>query len=124
MSRRRGHSADLFINYAGHFKRLDLLGSRTVKAYLDVDPGFTQLWVEVCGSDMNLDGHNVFLTVGTTMNRPEALLPTLGREWIPVFPPVVADYWRQKIGAVWHTDARSCSRKPVGRARSRHPRGC
>ena len=93
-------SADLFINYAGHFKRLDLLGSRTVKAYLDVDPGFTQLWVEVCDSDMNLDGHNVFLTVGTTMNRPEALLPTLGREWIPVFPPVVADYWRQKLGAV------------------------
>ena len=41
-------SADLFINFAGHFKRLDLLGSRTVKAYLDVDPAFTQLWVEVC----------------------------------------------------------------------------
>ena len=93
-------SADLFINYAGHFKRLDLLGSRTVKAYLDVDPGFTQLWVEVCKSDMNLEGHDVFLTVGTTMNLPGALLPTLGREWIPVFPPVVADYWRRKLGAV------------------------
>jgi hypothetical protein len=92
-------SADLFINYAGHFKRLDLLGSRTVKAYLDVDPGFTQLWVEVCNSDMNLDGHDVFLTVGAAMNRPGVLLPTLGREWIPVFPPVVADYWRQKLGA-------------------------
>jgi hypothetical protein len=92
-------SADLFINYAGHFKRLDLLGSRTVKAYLDVDPAFTQLWVEVSKSDMNLEGHDVFLTVGTTLNLPGALLPTLGREWIPVFPPVVADYWRQKLGA-------------------------
>jgi hypothetical protein len=30
--------SDLFINYAGHFKCLDLLGSRAVKAYLDVDP--------------------------------------------------------------------------------------
>ena len=67
-----------------------------MKAYLDVDPGFTQLWVEVCNSDMNLEGHDVFLTVGTTVNLPGALLPILGREWLSVFPPVVADYWRQK----------------------------
>jgi hypothetical protein len=93
-------SADLFINYAGHFKRLDLIGPRPVKAYLDVDPGFTQLWVEVSKSDMNLEGHDVFLTVGTTLNSPRALLPTLGREWIPVFPPVLADFWRQKFGGI------------------------
>jgi hypothetical protein len=90
----------LFINYAGHFKRLDLIGRRTVKAYLDVDPGFTQLWVEVSNSDMNLEGHDVFLTVGTTLNSPAALVPKLGLEWIPVFPPVVAAFWRQKLGTV------------------------
>ena len=39
--------ADLFINFAGHFRHFELFGSQTVKAYLDVDPGFTQLWVEV-----------------------------------------------------------------------------
>lgn len=92
--------ADLFINFAGHFRRFDLLGSHTAKVYLDVDPGFTQLWVEVFDSDMNLEGHNFFLTVGTTMHLPGALLPRLGREWIPVFPPVVASYWRRKLGAI------------------------
>ena len=90
--------ADLFVNYSGQFKALDLFGPRTVKAYLDVDPAFTQLWVEVCGSDMNLDGHDVFLTVGTAMNSPQAFVPRLAREWIPVLPPVVASYWRQKLG--------------------------
>ena len=90
-------SADLFINYAGKFKRLNPIGPRTVKAYLDVDPGFTQLWVEVYNKDLNLEGHDVFLTVGTTFNLPGVLLPTPDREWIPVFPPVVADYWRQKL---------------------------
>lgn len=95
-----GGGAELFVNYSGEFKRLDLFGPRTVKVYLDVDPGFTQLWVEVYGSDMNLDGHDTFVTVGTTMNSPEALLPRLGREWIPVLPPVVADYWRRKLGHV------------------------
>jgi hypothetical protein len=90
--------ADLFVNYAGQFKALDLFGPRTVKAYLDVDPAFTQLWVELFGSDMNFDGHDVFLTVGTAMNSPEALVPKLEREWIPVLPPVVASFWRQKLG--------------------------
>jgi hypothetical protein len=90
--------ADLFVNYSGQFKALDLFGPRTVKAYLDVDPAFTQLWVEVCGSDMNLDGHDVFLTVGTAMNSSQAFVPRLAREWIPVLPPVVASFWRQKLG--------------------------
>ena len=90
--------ADLFVNYSGQFKALDLFGPRTIKAYLDVDPAFTQLWVEVFGSDMNLDGHDVFLTVGTAMNSPEALIPKLEREWISVLPPVVASFWRQKLG--------------------------
>jgi hypothetical protein len=93
-------SADLFINFAGHFNRFEFFGLRTVKAYLDVDPGFTQLWVEVCNSDMNFEGHDVFLTVGTTLSQPGVLLPTVGREWISVFPPVVADYWRRKSGGL------------------------
>jgi hypothetical protein len=92
--------ADLFLNYSGQFKRLDLLGSKTRKAYLDVDPAFTQLWVEVCNSDMNFEGHDVFLTVGTTLNNPTALIPKVGREWIPTLPPVVADYWCGRLGAV------------------------
>ena len=90
--------AELFINYSGQFNRLDLLGPRTRKAYLDVDPAFTQLWVEVCGSDMNFAGHDVFLTVGANINSPSALLPRAGREWIPTPPPVLASYWRRRLG--------------------------
>jgi hypothetical protein len=43
-----------------------------------------------------LQGHDVFPTAATTVNKAEALLPRLGLEWIPVLLPVVADYWRQK----------------------------
>lgn len=91
---------DLFLNYSGQYTRLDLMGPRTVKAYLDVDPAFTQLWVEVCGSDMNFAGHDVFLTVGTTFNEPTVLVPKVGIEWIPVAPPVIGSYWRQKVGQI------------------------
>jgi len=92
--------AELFLNYSGQFKRLDLLGARTVKAYLDVDPGYTQIWSEGFGSDMNFDGHDVFFTVGTTLTDPGALLPTVGRDWIPTLLPVVADYWRGRVGEI------------------------
>ena len=92
--------AELFLNYSGQFKRLDLLGPKTCKAYLDVDPAFTQIWVEVCNSDMNFEGHDVFLTVGTTLDRPTALIPKVGRDWIPTRLPVVASYWRERLGAM------------------------
>ncbi|GAB4171745.1 MAG: hypothetical protein Fur0032_11050 [Terrimicrobiaceae bacterium] len=87
--------ADLFFNYSGQFRRFDLLGPRTVKCYMDVDPGFTQLWAETCGVDMNFEGHDRFLTVGTNLNGPDVLLPPSSRPWIPVAPPVATDYWRK-----------------------------
>jgi len=90
--------AELFLNYSGQFKRLDLIPAKTCKAYLDVDPAFTQIWVEVHGSDMNFDGHDVFLTVGTTLNHPTARIPKVGREWIPILPPVAAAQWRERLG--------------------------
>ncbi len=90
--------ADLFLNYSGQFNRLDLLGPHVRKLYLDVDPAFTQLWVEVCGSDMNFAGHDDFLTVGANINGASARLPRAGCVWIPTPPPVVASYWRERLG--------------------------
>lgn len=92
--------AELLVNYSGQFNRLDILGPKTRKAYLDVDPAFTQLWVEVCGSDMNFDGHDLFLTVGTNLNGESAILPRAGRDWIPLPPPVAGSYWREMLGKV------------------------
>lgn len=90
--------ADLFLNYSGQFKRLDLIGPRTRKAYLDVDPAFTQLWAEVYGSDMNFAGHDVFLTVGSNVNGDTAFMPHAGREWLPMLPPVAGADWRRRLG--------------------------
>jgi len=91
--------ADLLFNYSGQFKRLDLIPRSTLKCYLDVDPAFTQLWVETCGVDMNFAGHDRFLTVGTNLNGADVLLPPSSQKWIPVVPPVVGDYWRARAGS-------------------------
>jgi hypothetical protein len=91
--------ADFFLNYSGQFKRLDLLGDRMTKCYLDVDPGFTQLWAETCGTDMNFAGHDLFFTVGTNFRSPELRLPRSAQEWIPLVPPVAGEYWRERLVA-------------------------
>ncbi|MEY3479749.1 MAG: hypothetical protein RIQ71_524 [Verrucomicrobiota bacterium] len=88
--------ADVFINYSGQFKMLDLLGDRITKCYLDVDPGFTQLWVETCGTDMNLAGHDLFFTVGSNFCSPNLRLPRTSQEWVPLLPPCSGDYWRAR----------------------------
>ena len=97
--------ADLFLNYSGQFKMLDLLGDRITKCYLDVDPGFTQLWVETCGSDMNLAGHDLFFTVGSNFRSPNLCLPRTAQEWIPLLPPCPGDYWRARAHAAGAPDA-------------------
>jgi len=89
--------ADFFLNYSGQFHLLDLLGPRATRCYLDVDPGFTQLWAEACGCDMNFVGHDLFFTVGTNIGKPGVLLPRSGRDWIPLVPPMPAAYWRDQL---------------------------
>ena len=91
--------ADFFLNYSGQFKRLDLLGERITKCYLDVDPAFTQLWAETCGTDMNFAGHDLFFTVGTNFRSPELRLPRTAQEWIPLVPPVAGATWRERLAA-------------------------
>jgi hypothetical protein len=98
--------ADLFLNYSGQFKLLDLLGERMTKGYLDVDPGFTQLWVETCGTDMNFAGHDLFLTVGSNFRSPNLRLPRTAQEWIPLLAPVPGDYWRERLAAAGGADER------------------
>ncbi|MGA0093312.1 MAG: hypothetical protein ACO3J2_03335 [Chthoniobacterales bacterium] len=97
--------ADLFLNYSGQFKMLDLLGGRTTKCYLDVDPGFTQLWGETCGSDMNLAGHDLFFTVGSNFLSPNLRLPRTAQEWIPLLPTCPGDYWRARAQAAGAPEA-------------------
>lgn len=90
--------ADLFLNYSGQFHFLDLLPAGLPKAYLDLDPAFTQLWAETCDVNMNFEGHDAFLTIGMNANGASARYPKAGRDWLAVRPPVAARAWRDKLG--------------------------
>jgi len=90
---------DLFINISGRFHLVSVLGAVRRRLYLDLDPGFVQIWQEQYGVDMNLRGHDVHITVGLNLGAPDYPLPTCGFKWQTTLPPVVLDQWTTAAGA-------------------------
>ena len=88
-------SADLLVNLGGYLPPSSDLNQIPRRAFVDVDPGYTQIWSHQ--GDIGLDRHNSFFTVGQNVNGPDFKVPTQGIEWIPILPPVVLDMWPPKI---------------------------
>lgn len=88
---RLGRDYDLLVNMSGVLNAESVEGI-PVRLYVDLDPGFTQLW-HTTGVDVGLDGHTHFATVGQRIGDAESVIPNCGRTWIPVLPPVVLDHW-------------------------------
>jgi hypothetical protein len=84
-------SADVVVNLAGTLRDPALLVA-PVRAYVDLDPGFTQVWHDQ-GTDVGLAGHTHHLTVGLSVGTAASTVPCCGRRWLPVPPPVVLDQW-------------------------------
>jgi hypothetical protein len=85
--------ATLLLNISGMLQQQELVERIPHRAYLDLDPGFNQLWQATQGIDMRLAMHNVFVTVGKAIGQPMCPIPTCGLEWITTFQPVVFSYW-------------------------------
>jgi hypothetical protein len=86
--------SDCLINISGMLADRALTESIPVRIYLDLDPGFNQLWSAADGIDVGFDGHTHFMTIGAALGRPECVIPTCGRSWIATRQPVVLDEWR------------------------------
>jgi hypothetical protein len=86
-------SADLLVNVSGHLRRPELLGRFRRRAYLDLDPGFTQYWQAQGISGARLKGHDIFFTVGLNIGSSSCPIPTCGIDWRPVLPPVILGDW-------------------------------
>ncbi len=63
------------------------------RVYVDLDPAFTQIWAEVYKSDMHLDGHDTFVSIGRHLGQKDCRAPLAGRNWLPIGVPVVLDYF-------------------------------
>lgn len=83
--------ADLLVNISGHLTHAPILSRVRRRAYVDIDPGFTQFWH--ASGLLPLGGHDVYFTIGENVGRPGCDIPACGLEWRTVRQPVVLDEW-------------------------------
>jgi hypothetical protein len=84
--------ADLLINISGMLADERIVDQVPVRAFLDLDPGFNQVW-SLTGEDMGFDRHTHFVSVGQLVGDAKSHVPTCGRSWVTTLPPVVMDLW-------------------------------
>ena len=95
MERVRG--CDLFLNVMGFVKDPEILGRARRRVFLDIDPGFGQMWKDLGLCD-TFAGHDQFVTIGESIGKPGCLLPTCGLKWITTPQPVVLERWPASPG--------------------------
>lgn len=82
--------AVLLVNISGHLTRPDLIDAVPNTVFLDLDPGWTQLWH--ADGTLPLRPHDHWYTVGTAIGTARCDLP-VDRPWRPVLQPVLLDEW-------------------------------
>lgn len=80
------------IDVMGFLGDEELLGAASVRVFLDVDPGFPQIWNELGLADV-FSGYDRFVTVGGNVGFDGCLVPSCGRDWVTIRPPVDLDRW-------------------------------
>jgi hypothetical protein len=84
--------AVLLVNVMGYLDDPGLRARPARRAFLDIDPGWPQLWRELGLCDA-LAGHDAYVTVGTQVGRPGCAVPACGIDWIATPPPVLLAEW-------------------------------
>jgi hypothetical protein len=82
----------LLLNFNGFLGDEELLAAVAQRVYVDIDPGFAQMWEEL-GLATMLEGHDRFVTVGANVGQPDCGVPAMGRQWIATRQPVLLDRW-------------------------------
>ena len=88
----RAKRARLLLNIMGFLKAADILGAVPMRVFLDIDPGFPQMWCQLKLHDA-FEGHDAFVTIGENIGRPGCTVPTCGRTWITMPPPISLQFW-------------------------------
>jgi hypothetical protein len=91
--RRIATRADLLLNVSGLLADEALVDRIPTRTYLDLDPGFNQLWHATQGIERGFEGHTHFVTVGLAVGSHDCPVPPCGRAWITTLQPVVLAHW-------------------------------
>ena len=85
--------ADLLINITGHLHLPEIMESRAHKVYIDLDPGYTQLWHQAGMLGAHFLAHDQYFTIAEAIGRSECSIPVGDIPWQTTCQPVVLDLW-------------------------------
>lgn len=88
----RAKSAAFLLNVMGFLGDFEILAAVPQRVFLDIDPGFGQMWQEL-GLAAVFGGHHRYVTIGENIGRADCDVPTCGLDWITTPHPVVLDRW-------------------------------
>lgn len=83
--------AALLLNISGHLTVEDIVKRPRTTVFVDLDPGYTQIWH--ADGVAPLAHHDHWYTVGTLVGSPLCDVPTCGIAWRPTLQPIVLDQW-------------------------------
>ena len=91
---RMGRTSDILINVSGSNEMRSWTDDIPYRVFIDTDPAFTQIRnrLEPKRMDRAL-AHNVFMTFGENVGRPDTSLVDDGFRWKPTRQPIVLDRW-------------------------------
>ena len=89
---RRVRRSALLLNVMGFVDDDEILDAAPLSVFLDIDPGFPQMWHEL-GLHDAFAGHDAFVTIAENIGRPGCEIPTCGRDWLTTAQPVVLEQW-------------------------------
>ena len=89
---RAADDSELILNVNGFIDDPEVMRRTGVRAYLDIDPGFGQMWRALDLHDM-FGGHDAYVTIGERIGMPDCTVPACDLEWITTPQPVVLDEW-------------------------------
>jgi hypothetical protein len=86
-------TAEMLVNISGHLTWEPFFSRFRRRAYIDIDPGFTQMWHAAGNPGSRLAGHDVYFTIAANIGTAGCAVPTCGIDWQRIRPPVVLAEW-------------------------------
>jgi hypothetical protein len=89
---RAAGAAALILNVNGFVDDPGVMARPGLRAYLDIDPGFGQMWRALGLHDM-FAGHDAYVTIGERIGAADCTVPACGLDWITTPQPILLDEW-------------------------------
>lgn len=93
----RVRDAAFLLSFMGYLSDEAILSQAPRRVFLDIDPGFGQMWRDLGLADV-FAGHDDYVTIGENIGQPGCTIPTCGLPWITMRQPVLLEEWPVQAG--------------------------